>query len=92
MVLVEQSKKDLIETVYSVIKAKSGMIRSLDLVHTFGNKHDVRFAISRLTVMGRVRRRRGFGRSGIEYFYHDTHSESFPKFRRMELRAFSQSQ
>jgi hypothetical protein len=36
-----------------------------------GNKQDVRLAITRLTVQGRIKRVRGFGKMGIEYFYKD---------------------
>jgi DNA-binding transcriptional regulator PaaX len=59
----------LIETVYSIIKDKSGKVTSRDLDQVVGNKQDVRFAITRLTVQGRIKRVRGFGKVGIEYFY-----------------------
>ena len=65
----------LIETVYSVIKSKSGKVTSKDLDQLIGNKQDVRFAITRLTVQGRIKRIRGFGKVGIEYFYKDIASE-----------------
>jgi DNA-binding transcriptional regulator PaaX len=65
----------LIETVYSVIKSKSGKVTSKDLDQMIGNKQDVRFAITRLTVQGRIKRIRGFGKVGIEYFYKDIASE-----------------
>jgi hypothetical protein len=61
----------LIETVYSIIRSKSGKVTSKDLDHLIGNKQDVRFAITRLTVQGRIKRIRGFGKVGIEYFYKD---------------------
>ena len=61
----------LIETVYSIIKDKSGKVTSKDLDQVVGNKQDVRFAITRLTVQGRIKRVRGFGKVGIEYFYKD---------------------
>lgn len=61
----------LIETVYAAIRSKSGRITSKDLDHLIGNKQDVRFAITRLTVQGRIKRVRGFGKVGIEYFYKD---------------------
>src|SRR5688572_14666005 len=61
----------LVETVYSVIRNKSGKVTSKDLDHLIGNKQDVRFAITRLTVQGRIKRIRGFGKVGIEYFYKD---------------------
>lgn len=65
----------LTETVYSIIKSKSGKVTSKDLDQLIGNKQDVRFAITRLTVQGRIKRIRGFGKVGIEYFYKDIASE-----------------
>jgi hypothetical protein len=61
----------LIETVYAIIRDKSGKLTSRDLDELIGNKQDVRFAITRLTVQGRIKRIRGFGKVGIEYFYKD---------------------
>ena len=61
----------LIETVYAIIKNRSGKVTSRDLDNMIGNKQDVRFAITRLTVQGRIKRIRGFGKVGIEYFYKD---------------------
>ena len=68
---VRNGNSDLIESVYSVIRERSGRITSRDLDELVGNKQDVRFAITRLTVQGRIKRIRGFGRVGIEYFYKD---------------------
>ncbi len=65
----------LIETVYAVIRSKSGKITSKDLDQLIGSRQDVRFAITRLTVQGRIKRIRGFGKVGIEYFYKDIASE-----------------
>lgn len=64
----------LIETVYAIIKSRSGRVTSKDLDSLVGNKQDVRFAITRLTVQGRIKRIRGFGKVGIEYFYKDVAS------------------
>jgi hypothetical protein len=50
-----------------------------------GNKQDVRFAITRLTVQGRIKRIRGFGKVGIEYFYKDIASE--PRKKQVEQAA-----
>ena len=61
----------LVETVYSIVKSRSGKVTSKDLDQMIGNKQDVRFAITRLTVQGRIKRIRGFGKVGIEYFYKD---------------------
>ena len=75
----------LIETVYSIIKGKSGKVTSKDLDQLIGNKQDVRFAITRLTVQGRIKRIRGFGKVGIEYFYKDIASE--PRRPKIEQQA-----
>jgi DNA-binding transcriptional regulator PaaX len=60
-----------IETVYAIIRSRSGKLTSKDLDQMLGNKQDVRLAITRLTVQGRIKRVRGFGKMGIEYFYKD---------------------
>jgi DNA-binding transcriptional regulator PaaX len=75
----------LVETVYSTIRSKSGKITSKDLDELIGNKQDVRFAITRLTVQGRIKRIRGFGKVGIEYFYKDIASE--PRKKSVESAA-----
>ncbi|HUG96490.1 MAG TPA: hypothetical protein VMJ94_03040 [Nitrososphaera sp.] len=75
----------LIETVYATIRSKSGRVTSKDLDHLIGNKQDVRFAITRLTVQGRIKRIRGFGKVGIEYFYKDIASE--PRKKTVEQAA-----
>ena len=60
-----------IDEVYTIIRNKSGRITSKDLDQIIGNKQDVRLAITRLTVQGKIKRVRGFGKMGIEYFYKD---------------------
>ena len=69
--LRETSSSGFIETVYDIIRNRSGKLTSKDLDHMIGNKQDVRLAITRLTVQGRIKRVRGFGKKGIEYFYKD---------------------
>ena len=76
----------LIETVYAAIRSKSGRVTSKDLDHLIGNKQDVRFAITRLTVQGRIKRIRGFGKVGIEYFYKDIASD--PRNKTVEPAAW----
>lgn len=71
----KNSSAGLIETVYAAIRSKSGKVTSKDLDQLIGSKQDVRFAITRLTVQGRIKRIRGFGKVGIEYFYKDIASE-----------------
>lgn len=80
----------LIEEVYSIIKQKSGKVTSVDLDKIIGNKQEVRFAITRLTVQGRIKRVRGFGMAGIEYYYQDTGSERSDGYQ--VLKRLSQQQ
>jgi len=68
---VRNGNSDLVESVYAIVKGRSGKVTSKDLDELIGNKQDVRFAITRLTVQGRIKRVRGFGRVGIEYYYKD---------------------
>ncbi|MDP8888378.1 MAG: hypothetical protein M3M89_01965 [Thermoproteota archaeon] len=60
-----------IDRVYDIIRNRSGKVTSKDLDQMIGNKQYVRLAITRLTVQGRIKRVRGFGKMGIEYFYKD---------------------
>jgi hypothetical protein len=62
---------NFIDMVYTIIRSRSGKVTSKDLDQMIGNKQDVRLAITRLTVQGRIKRVRGFGKMGIEYFYKD---------------------
>ncbi len=64
-----------VDIVYSIIKSRSGKVRAKDLDRLIGNKQEVRFAITRLTIQGKIKRIRGFGKAGIEYFYRDIASE-----------------
>jgi hypothetical protein len=89
MALVQQSRNELIERVYSIISENSGKIKSTDLDRILGDKTDVRFAITRLTVLGRISRKRELGSRGIDYVYHDVCSSSYEKHRRMEMRMFA---
>jgi hypothetical protein len=86
-----ESRTQLLESVYSAIRQNSGKIQSTDLDRIIGNKQDVRFAITRLTIMGKISRKRDLGKSGIEYFYHATEAPSFEKHRRMEMRIFAEN-
>ena len=71
MALISSSRNELIEHIHGLIKQNSGKIKCADLDMIIGNKQDVRYAISRLTFTGRIKRVRGFGEVGIEYFYKD---------------------
>ena len=69
--LRSNSSSRFIDRVYTIIRNRSGKVTSKDLDQIIGNKQDVRLAITRLTVQGRIKRVRGFGEMGIEYFYKD---------------------
>jgi len=91
MALIQQTRNELVERVYSIICENSGRIKSADLDQIVGEKADVRFAITRLTVLGRISRKRELGSKGIEYVYHDVCSSSFEKHRRTEKKLFARS-
>ena len=78
-----------IEQVFSVIQANSGKIRTVDLDRIFENRQDVRSAIMKLTCAGRISRKRGLGKCGVEYFYHDHASESFAKYRQRQRQFYA---
>lgn len=69
--LKSKGSSNFIDMVYMIIRSRSGKVTSKDLDQMIGNKQDVRLAITRLTVQGRIKRVRGFGKMGIEYFYKD---------------------
>jgi hypothetical protein len=46
------------------------------LEREIGNRYEVRYAITRLTKEGRIRRVRGFGVDRVEFFYQVIASES----------------
>jgi DNA-binding transcriptional regulator PaaX len=80
--LRSNSSNGFIDRVYAIISNRSGKITSKDLDQMIGNKQDVRLAITRLTVQGRIKRVRGFGKRGIEYFYKDiAHQAQKTKFK-----------
>lgn len=70
--LGDNGSSGFIDKVYAIIRNRSGKVTSKDLDQMIGNKQYVRLAITRLTVQGRIKRVRGFGKRGIEYFYKDT--------------------
>ncbi|HET6807494.1 MAG TPA: hypothetical protein VFH28_00380 [Nitrososphaera sp.] len=73
-----------IDRVYAIIRNRSGKVTSKDLDQMIGNKQYVRLAITRLTVQGRIKRVRGFGKMGIEYFYKDIDHPQQQKTRRVK--------
>jgi hypothetical protein len=62
---------NLIESVYGIIKSKSGQVTVKHLEREIGSKAEVRYAITRLTLQGKIKRIKGFGKDRIEYFYRD---------------------
>jgi len=85
--LRSNSSSRFIDTVYNIIKSRSGKVTSKDLDQIIGNKQYVRLAITRLTVQGRIKRVRGFGNMGIEYFYKDidhNHQQQQEQQRRLQ--------
>ncbi|MDQ4050762.1 MAG: hypothetical protein M3093_04045 [Thermoproteota archaeon] len=69
--LRSNASSGFIDRVHTIIRSRSGKVTSKDLDQIIGNKQDVRLAITRLTVQGKIKRVRGFGNRGIEYFYKD---------------------
>jgi predicted transcriptional regulator len=74
-----KSRDTIIQRVYAAIRKNSGKVRSADLHRLIGDKEDVRYAVSRLTNAGKIKRMRGLGEKGVEYFYHDVQSWEFLK-------------
>jgi hypothetical protein len=69
--LGKSSKYDSTELVYSIIRNNSGKVTGKQLEREIGNRYDVRYAITRLTKEGRIKRVRGFGVDRIEFYYLD---------------------
>jgi hypothetical protein len=69
--LGKNSKYDCTELVYSIIRNNSGKVTGKQLEREIGNRYDVRYAITRLTKEGRIKRIRGFGVDRIEFYYLD---------------------
>jgi hypothetical protein len=70
----KKSKENIDELVYSLIKRETGKITAKLIEKEIGrnkNQRDIQYAIIHLTKKGRIRRVRGFGLNGIEYYYHD---------------------
>ncbi|MDQ3882452.1 MAG: hypothetical protein M3243_00165 [Thermoproteota archaeon] len=89
--LRSNSSSRFIDTVYNIIKSRSGKVTSKDLDQIIGNKQYVRLAITRLTVQGRIKRVRGFGNMGIEYFYKDIDNNHQQQEQRLRQQQQQQS-
>jgi hypothetical protein len=70
MTSIQLGKKyDCTELVYSIVRNNSGKVTGKQLEREIGNRYEVRYAITRLTKEGRIRRVRGFGIDRVEFFY-----------------------
>jgi len=67
--LGKNSKYDCTELVYSIVRNNSGKVTGKQLEREIGSRYEVRYAITRLTKEGRIRRIRGFGVDRVEFFY-----------------------
>jgi repressor of nif and glnA expression len=70
--LTQQSKEKLVESVYLLIKNDcGGQATTMHIEKKMEeiNRRKIRYAIRRLTKEGKIKRIRGFGLKGIEYYY-----------------------
>lgn len=67
---MKNSKTDLIELVYSIIKkSRNGRITAKQLEEEIGDKYKVRYALKYLQREHKVKKIRGLGTDRIDYFY-----------------------
>lgn len=64
---------EVIESVYHLIRSQTGKIRLKDIIEIIGSREKAHYAIVWLTRKRKIKRVKGFGEGGIEYFYHDLH-------------------
>lgn len=76
----EQSQQ-LVDRVYEIIRKNSGRVRSTDLHLIIGDKEAVHYALSQLNLERKIKRIRGLGEKGVEYFYYDIESKECQKLR-----------
>ena len=67
------SKQKVMESVYSIIKTRSGKITAKDIEKDLGSKYDAHYAILHLTKQGKIKRVKGFGLNRIEFYYEIIH-------------------
>lgn len=67
------SKQKVMESVYSIIKTRSGKITAKDIEKDLGSKYEAHYAILHLTKQGKIKRVKGFGLSRIEFYYEIIH-------------------
>jgi hypothetical protein len=59
----------MMESVYSIIKTRSGKITAKDIEKDLGSKYEAHYAILHLTKQGKIKRVKGFGLNRIEFYY-----------------------
>jgi len=67
------SKQKVMESVYSIIKTRSGKITAKDIEKDLGSKYEAHYAILHLTKQGKIKRVKGFGLNRIEFYYEVIH-------------------
>ena len=67
------SKQKVMESVYSIIKTRSGKITAKDIEQDLGSKYEAHYAILHLTKQGKIKRVKGFGHNRIEFYYEIIH-------------------
>jgi hypothetical protein len=63
------SKQKVMESVYAIIKTRSGRVTAKDIERDLGSKYEAHYAILHLTKQGKIRRVKGFGLNKIEFYY-----------------------
>jgi hypothetical protein len=66
------SKQRVMDSVYSIIKTRSGKITAKDIERDVGSKYEAHYAILHLTKQGKIKRIKGFGLNRIEFYYQTT--------------------
>ena len=67
------SKQKVMESVYSIIKTRSGKITAKEIEKDLGSKYEAHYAILHLTKQGKIKRVKGFGLNRIEFYYEIIH-------------------
>jgi hypothetical protein len=67
------SKQKVMESVYSIIKTRSGKITAKDIEKDLGSKYEAHYAILHLTKQGKIKRVKGFGLNRIAFYYEIIH-------------------
>ena len=57
------------ESVYTIIKTRSGRVTAKDIERDLGSNYEAHYAILHLTKQGKIRRVKGFGLNKIELYY-----------------------